>query len=553
MKKKRYSIVLVLLAALLLLTACSNAGGNDSGASNTAAPESGDPGSEAVSTAEDPAETITLTLFDKNVGDKFTNPVAEEITRRTGVFIEVQQPTGNPDEKLNLMLVSGDLPDIVLIDRREATLNKYIAGGALIPLNELIDEHAPNIMERYGDVLSKSVYKDGSNYYLNNWYGLDPDPNWAVNMRMDVLEEFGYGERALQGDSFTQEEFLDLLRKFKEKYPEVEGNPSIPMTVNADHLPTIVGTFKAMYGMKTYYEQDGRIAYDVRDPQYLDMAKYINTLYTEGLLDREWGINKADNYKEKTASGRVFATAGGIVSDANTAFRSAEGDDTNKLFYAFKVTADGVKAEDTTYGPRSSLGWDGVGITVANEYPEQTIQFLDFLASEEGQYLLMWGLEGEQWNLEDGVHVPTQETLDAITADWAAFSAETGVRKWTWMIRNGNGEDGTPYDLTFRYNRDNVGEHALISMAGSTWDTALYDDLGPTAGTTDALSEQKIQDIMDTAFSEMVYAAGPEEIDGLYERMLQDMEANGATAIEDIYTENYTARMALYNEAESNE
>ena len=417
MRKK--SILAGMLACALFLSACS-AGGT----SVSAQPQ------ESGASSEAPAEPITLTLFDKNVGDPFTNPVAKEITEKTGVFIEVQQPTGNPDEKLNLMLVSGDLPDIVLIDRREATLNKYIAGGALIPLNDLIDQYAPNIKERYGDVLSKSVYEDGKNYYLNNWYGLDPDPNWAINMRMDVLDELGYGERARAGDSFTQEEFVDMLRNFKEKYPEVNGASCIPMTVNADHMPTIIGTFKAMYGMKNYYEHDGRIEFDVRDPRYLEMVKFINQLYTEGLLDREWGINKAENYQAKTASGRVFATAGGIVNEANTAFREEYGEDTEHLFYAFKVTAPGGAPEETTYGPRSSLGWDGIGITVANEHPVETIKFLDFLASEEGQYLLMWGPEGLTWNWENGVHVPTQEALDAMSKDWAAFSKETGARKW---------------------------------------------------------------------------------------------------------------------------
>ena len=76
-------------------------------------------------------ERVTLTLFDKNCSKPFTNPVAEEITRRTGVFIEILEPTGNPDEKLNLMLASGDLPDIAVIDRRSPNLNRYIAAGAL--------------------------------------------------------------------------------------------------------------------------------------------------------------------------------------------------------------------------------------------------------------------------------------------------------------------------------------------------------------------------------------------------------------------------------------
>lgn len=538
MNKKRL-IMAAVLAGTMLMSGCT--GGNKNTVDN--APK----GNEGNGAASKP---ITLTLFDKNVGDPFTNPVAKEITDRTGVFIEVQQPTGNPDEKLNLMLVSGDLPDIVLIDRREATLNKYIAGKALIPLNDLIEEHAPNIKARYGDVLSKSVYEDGKNYYLNNWYGLDPDPNWAINMRMDILEEFGYGERAMAGDSFTQDEFLDLLRKFKEKYPSVDGNPAIPMTVNADHMPTIIGSFKAMYGMKTYYEHDGRLEFIVRDPRYLDMIKFINTLYTEGLLDREWGINKAQNYEQKTSSGRVFATAGGIVNEANKAFRAENGEDTNKLFYGFKVTAPGVKPEDTTFGPRSSLGWDGIGISVANEHPVETIKFLDFLASEEGQYLLMWGKEGENWNMENGVHVPTQEALDAMKKDWAEFSKTTGARKWTWMIKNGLGEDGTPYDLIFRYDRDNVNQHALKSMEGSTWDTALYDDLGPKSGTPDALSEQKIKDIIDNSFSNMVYASSHDEIDDLYAKMIAEIEANNAVKIEDIYTANYKVRMDLYNTAE---
>lgn len=540
MFKKRTKALLSALLAAALLASCAGGTGASSAPSGGAIPAEGAAG-----------EPLTLTLFDKNVGDPFTNPVAQEITRRTGVTIEIQQPTGNPDEKLNLMLVSGDLPDIVLIDRREATLDKYITGGALIPLNDLIDEYAPNLKERYGDILSKSVHSDGNNYYLNNWYGLDPDPNWAINMRMDILEEFGYGERAMNGDSFTQEEFLDLLRQFKEKYPEVDGSPCIPMTVNADHMPTIIGTFKAMYGMKTYYEHDGVLEFDVRDPNYLEMVKYINTLYTEGLLDREWGINKADNYAAKTASGRVFATAGGVLNEQNAAFRAEYGEDTNHLFYAFKVTAPGVTPEETTYGPRSSLGWDGVAITVNNQHPVETIKFLDFLASEEGQYLLMWGLEGVQWNMEGGVHVPTQETLDAIHADWAAFSKETGVRKWTWMVRNGYGEDGTPYDLTFRYERDNVNEHALTSMAGSTWDTALYDDLGPATGTPEALSEQKIKDIIDSGFAAMVYAASHEEIDALYAAMIAEMDANNAAQIEAIYTENYLAKKALYDAAEA--
>ena len=48
-----------------------------------------------------------------------------------------------------------------------------------------------------------------------------------------------------------------------------------------------------------------------------------------------------------------------------------------------------------------------------------------------------------------------------------------------------------------------------------------------------------------------VYAESPEEIDTIYANMISEMEANNAAHIEDIYTENYTARMELYNAAEA--
>lgn len=539
MRKKTMSFFsLLLVFVMLFATACGSGNNNAS----TETPPSGEEG--AGETNQD--DPITLTLFDKNTGDAFTNPVSLEITERTGIFVEIQQPTGNPDEKLNLMLASGDLPDIVLIDRREATMNKYIDSGALLPLNDLINEYAPNIVEQYGDVLAKSVYEDGNNYYLNNWYGLDPDPNWSVAMRMDLLIEYGLGDRAMAGDSFTQDEFVDFLRWFKETYPGDNANPALPLTGDASYWPSLIGTFQAMYGMKNYYENGDRIEFIVRHPKYLEMLKFANMLVNEGLMDPEWGINDGTMTTEKEIAGRVAARLGNI-GEANSIFLEDYGQDTEHLFYQFNITAPDVSREETTYGPRSSLGWDGVAITVSNEHPVETIKFLDFLASEEGQYLLMWGVEGENWNMEDGVHTPTQEALDSSSADWATFSKETGARKWTWMIKNGYGSDGTPYDFTFRYQRGKVDTHGLTSMAGTVWDTALYDDIGTTAGTPEALSEQKVNDTINASIASIINA-DPANVETMYNKMISDIDADNASAVEDIFTEKFAAKMVLYNQ-----
>ena len=150
----------VLMAAGMLAGCGSNGSTSSSTASGSASSASGE-----VST-----DGVTISIFDKNSGSNtFDDPVAKAIEEKTGVKIQVENPTGDPLEKLNLMLTGQNYPDIVLMDRGNDIVNRYIEAGALLPLNDLIDEYGPDVKEMYGETLNKSRYTDGKNYYLNNW------------------------------------------------------------------------------------------------------------------------------------------------------------------------------------------------------------------------------------------------------------------------------------------------------------------------------------------------------------------------------------------------
>ena len=113
-------------------------------------------------------------------------------------------------------------------------LNRYIEAGALLPLNDLIDKYGPDVKEMYGETLNKSRYTDGKNYYLNNWYGEDPDPVAGVLMRYDYLCEIVGKDRADSDEPFTQEEYIDICKKFKELHPTIDGKESIAITFDAE-------------------------------------------------------------------------------------------------------------------------------------------------------------------------------------------------------------------------------------------------------------------------------------------------------------------------------
>ena len=63
----------------------------------------------------------------------------------------------------------------------------------------------------------------------------------------------------------------------------------------------------------------------------------------------------------------------------------------------------------------SELGWCGTFITKSNEHPEESIRFMQYLFSEEGQKLSQWGREGTEYILdEDGLPQFSEEWNQSI-------------------------------------------------------------------------------------------------------------------------------------------
>lgn len=85
-----------------------------------------------------------LSVFFKNELN-WDTPVGKAITDATGVKLNFVSVAGDASEKLNTMLASNTLPDIIAIDRGAAANDQYIANGAVIPLDDLIEQYAPNI------------------------------------------------------------------------------------------------------------------------------------------------------------------------------------------------------------------------------------------------------------------------------------------------------------------------------------------------------------------------------------------------------------------------
>ena len=188
------------------------------------------------------------------------------------------------------------------------------------------------------------------------------------------------------------------------------------------------------------------------------------------------------------------------------------------------------------------MGWDAIAVTDHCQNLDAAFKVIDFLASEEGQYLMLWGIEGEDWEYVDGRHTPTAKGIALLDEDISEVMEETGIRKWLWFIKNGNGSDGTPYDFLTKYQLSRETVIANKRMPNDYWDTSEYFGLNPETGTDESLMWINIENIYEKAFPKMVNADSQEEMQETYSILLRDMEEAGLSKVEEIWTQKYKKR-----------
>ena len=487
-------------------------------------------------------DAVVISFFDKNSGIRtFDDPIAKELERRTGVTIDLASPTGDPGEKLSLMLAGQDYSDIVLMDRSSDIVNQYIEAGALVNLSEYLDQ-MPNVVAMYGDTLNKTRYKDGNNYYLSNWYGYDPDPVNGFICRYDIMIELVGQERADSDEPFTFSEMKDLLKKYKEAHPESTN----PLVIGEPGTGSINGTFAGMNDMYPYYVNDGHLYFTVRDPRFMEAIHQMNELYREGLLDPEWTSNSSELRNQKLSNDGAFAFAGAYWDTWTPSASLMATDNENAEYLAYKVVADDLDTTALPLSGRSSLGWDAIAITTNCKNVEAAVKFIDYCASQEGQDLLLWGIEGQDWEFVDGVRTPIGDIVERYQADPSNMVDQTGITKWTWFVKNDvHPDDGTASRIWFN-EKDRSATFAYQNLTDGYYDSAEFAGLEPAGSTIEALQYQSVIDVFDQYYPQLVNAPTVEQCDALYEEMIAGMEAAGMEDIENYMSQVYFDRLALW-------
>ncbi|WP_353626568.1 hypothetical protein [Bacillus sp. JCM 19041] len=218
--------------------------------------------------------------------------------------------------------------------------------------------------------------------------------------------------------------------------------------------------------------------------------------------------------------------------------------------------------QDTGY-----LGGWGIGISVDNEDPVRAIQFLDYLASEEGQILQNWGIEGEHYELVDGERVISEEEMEQRNNS-ANYVKDTGVGvlKGFSPVYGDGVEDSTGQTFTIA-NPDQIKdaytevEKEVLDAYGVEFWKDLYPQedefpIKPWGAAynipVDSSSELRLQlqrclDIVKRKVPEAILA-NPDQFDHVWDEFMDELEAAGVEEAEAAYTELVQTRVNLWKE-----
>jgi len=413
MKSKLSQLILLMVVSLLIISGCTTKTPTVTGETSTKAPEATKAAApeEEVVLPEIPSE---ITMFNgvalTATTPAWDTPIGQKIQELTGVRLNVEYLVGTDImTKANLMTASGVYPDIVAAGETAGT---FIAANAFIKLDDLIDQYGENIKKIYRpkELELSGLQNDGIYIIATNRPALDNlYPAAGFYLNYDVLKEAAFPVVK------TLKQYGTLIKNYMAAHPKYGDADTIGFTLPTDGYrvtalqyggPRFLGGYPN--DGVTAVEQDTLQAHLVMKMSCTkDFLVFMNDLWNAGCMDKETFMQKDDQYLAKISSGRVlgiydqrWAVINGLSALENNGYY-------DRTLVAFPIVVDGVEKE--YYRGPYAFAVQGVSITTSCENPEGVFCFLDRICAEDIQKLNYWGIEGEDYTIENGQFTRTLE------------------------------------------------------------------------------------------------------------------------------------------------
>lgn len=398
-KRKKWYAASLLLSTSVLLAACGggNAATGGSAGTKTSDVEVAKEGYPIVE------ETVKMTMLAPGTGmaEWSEMPTMTEYSKKTNIeFDYTTPPLSDFSTRFNLTFASGDLPDVIFgpgTDVLTPALEvDYGQQGLLLPLNDLIEEYAPNLkkaLDERPEIRQSITTTDGNIYSLPRING-GTSSTWIrgpVWINGEWMEALGIEEAPK-----TTDELYEMLVRFKNEDPNGNGKADeIPFTdVKMDSTrPWLLSAF----GIKEWgiEENDGVVRYAPITENYRGYLEFMNKLYAEGLLDQEV-FSQADEQKKAKGENNQL----GMFPDWFSFFTTGQTEE-EAIVNPMMGPMTSEYSEEPLFPMAGGVQRGTFAITKDNPNPAAAMRWVDYFYSQEGYDYLNKGPAGYLWDWVD--------------------------------------------------------------------------------------------------------------------------------------------------------
>lgn len=380
---------------------------------------------------------INFSWFNTDWGN---NIVSKAITRKTKCNISFITPTGNPNEKLDSMIASDSLPDLITLGWWEPEISEMINDKKVYALDKLADEYDTYFYNVVNEQVVKWHSRPNGHLYGYPNSACSPSDyekydnlasNEAFLVRKDIYKAIG------SPDMTTPEGFVKAVEKAAKMFPTIDGNEMIPVgctefnDIGCDSFDNYLLDFLAV----PYVDKKGNAIDRLKNKDYITWLKAFRKLGGEGLLKDEIFVESRTQKSEKINNGQYFCMI----------YQYTDLSDQEKNLYknnpdSIYIAVDGPKnlsGDDYTLPGTSVNVWTVTMISKKCQNPKAAIKLLTYLLSEEGQKMTWLGTQGEMWDYnKDGVPEIKDDVRKLLYTDRKKYNSIYGGDSCYWMMQN---------------------------------------------------------------------------------------------------------------------
>lgn len=428
---------------------------------------------------------------------------------------------GAAAQKLNAMIVSDQLADVLVMDRGKE-VERLQKAGKLVALDPYLEQY-PEFVQTVGEnTLNMLRSEDGRLYQIPNWYinGSGGSGNAGYLVEKKIY-------RALGSPKLTTWDDLEAyLKQVQMNYPDV-----VPIDFGETRDGVDIQMIGMLYSGAAENRTPGfiapgsgqifgvpagsRLTSVYRDPAFRETLLLASRLVRQGLTSPDLLTGTRDQVLEKLKTGRIAvfgaydAVVEGIGREANNQLSAKDPQDGYELIWP--VHREGVDPGKVYPSGYNTLGWNVNVITTSAGDPEAIFSYMNWATSPEGQRILFFGPEGLFYDtVEDEIPIPN----DAYIGRDLKQYDDLKIGEFNWY---GN----TSYIDAAKARREKLlpagaRDWTTLGQANITFRTSMniteFSNLDPAPASEEGLILQKLRDQYAQVIPRMIFAASDEEL-----------------------------------------